>query len=278
MSNTVQDRIGVCSWSLRPDSPDELIAGMQQVGLSRVQLALIPLRDDPAQWSQAPQRLRDAGITIASGMFGTIGEDYSTLESIRRTGGLVPDEHWPNNWAIIQDVARLARQHGIDKVGFHAGFIPHDPQAPTFAKLIDRIRQAADCFAQQGIDLFLETGQETADDLLQFLRTLDRPNVGVNFDPANMILYDKGDPIESLRKLLPHVRQVHLKDAIRTQTPGTWGTEVPLGQGQVDWPAFVETLRQGGFTGGLMIEREAGPNRVQDIRQAVERISRLLTG
>lgn len=278
MTDAVQDRIGVCSWSLRPGSPDELIAGVQQVGLSRVQLALNPLRNEPAQWGQAPQRLRDAGITIASGMFNTIGEDYSTLESIRRTGGLVPDEHWPGNWAIIQDVARLARQLGISQVSFHAGFIPHDPQDPTFAKLVDRIRQTADCFAQQGIDLLFETGQETADDLLQFLRTLDRPNVGVNFDPANMILYDKGDPIESLRKLLPHVKQVHLKDAIRTQTPGTWGTEVPLGEGQVDWPAFVETLKRGGFTGGLMVEREAGSNRVQDIRQAVERISRLLAG
>jgi len=130
-------------------------------------------------------------------------------------------------------------------------------------------------FAQRQIQLGLETGQETADALREFLLALNRDNVGVNFDPANMILYDKGDPISAVRTLGPWIRQVHIKDAQRTHTPGTWGDEVPAGTGQVDWPAFLAALREVSFTGDLCIEREAGVQRVTDIRAARELIERL---
>src|SRR5438270_668152 len=97
-----------------------------------------------------------------------------------------------------------------------------------------------------------------------------RPNLGVTFDPANMILYDKGDPVEALRTLGPWIRQVHIKDARRTKVPGTWGQEVPVGAGEVDWPACFAALDKLKFAGDLVIEREAGSQRVPDIRQARE--------
>jgi len=111
---------------------------------------------------------------------------------------------------------------------------------------------------------------------VQLLQALKRPNVGVNFDPANMLLYDKGDPIGSLRLLGPWIRQVHIKDAVRTRKPGTWGEEVPVGTGQVDWRAFFSTLDQIRFTGNLIIEREAGNQRVVDIRRAKEFVQTVL--
>jgi sugar phosphate isomerase/epimerase len=83
-----------------------------------------------------------------------------------------------------------------------------------------------------------------------------------------MILYNKGDPVEALRTLGPWIRQVHIKDAVKTRTPGTWGEEVPVGEGEVDWPAFFATLRKIGFSGNLVIEREAGARRVADVRAA----------
>jgi sugar phosphate isomerase/epimerase len=99
--------------------------------------------------------------------------------------------------------------------------------------------------------------------------------VGVNFDPANMILYDKGDPIAALRVLGPWLKQCHIKDATRTKTPGTWGNEVVAGTGEVDWPAFFRTLGELGFTGNLCIEREAGSQRVADITAARQLIEKL---
>ena len=92
--------------------------------------------------------------------------------------------------------------------------------------------------------------------------------MGVNFDPANLILYDKGQPLDALRTLAPWLKQCHIKDAKRTRTPGTWGEEVPVGTGEVDWPAFFQQLQQLQFTGFCCIEREAGSQRVADIRTA----------
>lgn len=275
MPSTISERLAVCSWSLQPASPEQLIESLRAIGVSRVQLALDPLRDDPRVWGAVPALFAAQKITVVSGMFGTIGEDYSTLETIRRTGGLVPDATWEQNWKNFSGVVTAARQLGLKLVSFHAGFLPHEESDPSFAKLMGRVRQVAKLFGDAGIDLAFETGQETADTLRLFLQQLDCRNVGVNFDPANILLYDKGDPIEALRTLGPWLRQVHIKDAVRTRVPGTWGEEVVVGTGQVDWRAFFRTLGELGFTGNLCIEREAGNQRVADIRTAREFVSRL---
>jgi sugar phosphate isomerase/epimerase len=271
----LNERLAVCSWSLQPATPQELLARLEATGIRRVQLALDPLRDAPDAWRNAPDLLRQKNVTIVSGMFGCVGEDYSTLESIRLTGGIAPDATWEQNWKNIQVTTALAHKLGLKLVTFHAGFLPHDESDPHHAKLKQRLIQVADAFQAKGIAVGLETGQETAAVLRDFLKKLDRPNLGVNFDPANMILYDKGNPIEALRTLGPWIRQVHIKDAARTTTPGTWGDEVVAGQGEVDWPAFFAMLKEIGFGGDLCIEREAGMQRVEDIRTAREMVEKI---
>jgi len=266
--------LAVCSWSLQPASPQDLVTKLQATGLRRVQLALDPLRDHPGVWGQTPALFAQRGITIVSGMFGCVGEDYSTLDSIRATGGIAPDGTWEANRKNIQATFALVRQLGLKLVTFHAGFLPHEESDPNFVRMLNRLAEVADIFLAGNIVLGLETGQETAPVLAQLLRKLNRRNVGVNFDPANMLLYDKGNPIEALRVLGPWLRQVHIKDAVRTKVPGTWGQEVPVGTGQVDWPAFFITLKQLGYAGDFVIEREAGDQRVADIRTAGEVIAR----
>jgi len=269
------DRLGVCSWSLQPGDPAALIGQLKQIGIDKIQLALDPVREGGA-WADAGAQLADAGITIASGMFGTIGEDYSTLDSIRRTGGIVPDETWDANWANIQQLVPVANDLGVKLISFHAGFLPEEPTDPAYAKLSGRLAKIADLFGDAGIAVAFETGQEDAATLKGFLERLGKPNVGVNFDPANMILYAKGDPVEAVKVLMPHVRQVHIKDATPTGTPGEWGAEVVVGTGAVDWPAFLGALGAGGFAGAMCIEREAGSDRVGDIRTARDFILRTL--
>jgi L-ribulose-5-phosphate 3-epimerase len=275
-SELLLKRLAVCSWSLQPQSAKQLVDRLETIGLRRVQLALDSLHFEPVAWRAAADLFAARKIEIVSGMFGTIGEDYTTLETIKRTGGLVPDEHWEQNWRNIQTVATLAQEFQLNLVTFHAGFLPHEESDPNFQKLKDRVARVADLFATHRIDLGFETGQETAETLATFLTKLNRPNVGVNFDPANMILYDKGDPIEALRVLRPWLKQCHIKDATRTTQPGTWGAEVPAGTGDVNWPAFFATLKELSYTGNLCIEREAGTQRVADIitaRQMVEKIT-----
>jgi sugar phosphate isomerase/epimerase len=273
--STLAERIAVCSWSLQPATPEELAERLEQTGIRRVQIAMDPLlQSEP--WRGAPALLRDKGITIVSGMLGCVGEDYSTLESIKVTGGVTPDATWEQNRRNAQAAASLARALGIKLVTFHAGFVPHEESDPLYRKMLGRLGEVADIFGACGITLGLETGQETAPVLREMLQRLGRKNLAINFDPANMILYDKGEPIEALRLLGSWIHQVHIKDAIRTKVPGTWGEEVPAGTGQVNWAAFFATLEQFKFSGDLVIEREAGTQRVTDIRtarQLIERIS-----
>jgi L-ribulose-5-phosphate 3-epimerase len=275
MAHDIESRLAVCSWSLQPETPEALVAHLREIGIPRVQLALDPLRENPDAWGKTAVLLDAEGIEIVSGMFGTIGEDYSSLDAIRESGGVVPDEHWDANWANIEAVASIAAGHGLKTVTFHAGFLPHEENDPGFAKLLDRITQIADVFDASGIELGFETGQETADTLRLFLEKLDRPSVGVNFDPANMLLYDKGDPIDALETLAPFLKQCHIKDATQTKEAGTWGAEVTVGTGEVDWPAFFATLAKLGYEGDCCIEREAGEQRVADIKTAREFVTQL---
>jgi len=269
------DRLAVCSWSLQPASPDELIAKINSIGIPRVQLALDPIREKPEQWGNTAEKLRAAGIAIVSGMIGFIGEDYSTMETIRATGGVAPDETWAENWENAPRAAEIAARLGISLVTFHAGFLPHDDSDPEYEKMLHRLSLIADVFAAKNIDVAFETGQETAPALNAFLKKLGRKNVGVNFDPANMILYDQGNPIEALRDLAPWLKQVHIKDGTRTKLPGTWGEEVVAGTGDVPWREFFSTLREVNFAGWCCIEREAGNSRVDDIRAARTMVQQL---
>jgi L-ribulose-5-phosphate 3-epimerase len=267
-SSNLGSRIAVCSWSLQPRDPQDLVSKLEATGIKQVQIALDLLRDSPGAWADAPAVLSRNGFSIVSGMFGCVGEDYSTLESIRLTGGVAPDKTWEQNWKNIQATAALSQQLGLKLVTFHAGFLPHNEKDPKFITMLRRLNEVAEIFNRAGIALGFETGQETASDLLQVLSLIKYPNIVVNFDPANMILYDKGNPVEALRALGRYVRQVHIKDARRTKIPGQWGEEVPAGRGEVNWPLFFSVLKELKFDGNLVIEREAGDQRVKDILQA----------
>jgi len=260
--------IGVCSWSLQPGDLAALRVALRATGLRAVQLALDPLRTGVMDPGATAQALRQEGFLVPSGMLAFPGEDYLTLESIRRTGGVVPDADWPQNLASARAAARIAGELAIPLVTFHAGFIPHRAGDRTRQVVLDRIRAIAEPFLERGIRVGLETGQENAITLLDALQTLDVPGVGVNFDPANMILYGMGDPVQALEHLAPHVVQVHLKDALPAIHAGQWGVEVPAGAGAVDWAGFFGVLRARLPGVHVMIERESGTERVEDIRRA----------
>jgi L-ribulose-5-phosphate 3-epimerase len=272
-NNSFVQRLAVCSWSLQPATPQDLAAKLLATGIQRVQLALDPLIDSPSVWSATGSVFGTNGFKIISGMFGFAGEDYSTPKSIRATGGIAPDAYWSRNWERVQASAALAQELGLKLVTFHAGFLP-EPCDPGFPKLRDRLAQVADAFGTRGIALGLETGQESSHGLIHLLQSVGRPNLVVNFDPANMILYDREDPLKALRTLGSWVRQVHIKDATRTSVSGAWGAEVPVGRGEVDWRAFFQTLDDLDYTGDLVIEREAGDQRIADIRTAREAVEK----
>jgi len=165
--------------------------------------------------------------------------------------------------------ADLAARLGLSLVTFHAGFLPEAADDPLRTTMVERLRRIVDLFGERGIRVALETGQETAENLLGVLREIDRDEIGVNFDPANMILYGTGDPIDAVRRLAPRISQVHIKDAVASENPGEWGTEVVAGNGAVDWRRFLGVVSALDPPVDLVIEREAGSDREIDIRTAV---------
>ncbi len=276
-ASTVVDRsrVGVCSWSWR-EPMEGVAAEMKKLDVKGIHLALGPfIAPDRRHGEAEGQKALDfVKAKIASGewvlmstMIGTVGEDYSTLETIRKTGGIVPDEHWKRNQEIVTAGAKLTQELGCRFMSTHAGFLDEsDPVA--FKKYVERVTWMRDECARFGVTLLLESGQETAEDLALFMKEV--PGVGINFDPANMILYAKGEPMKALRTLIPWIGQVHIKDAVVTKVPGTWGEEVVWGEGQVGGKAFLAELARLGYKGNYVIEREGGASRAKDIATALE--------
>jgi L-ribulose-5-phosphate 3-epimerase len=260
--------VGVCSWSLQRDISG-VAEAMKRIGIEHVHLAVRPALQEKGKDFLAEVQ-RQSWI-ISSTMIDFPQEDYSTLESIKATGGIVPDEHWQQNRKLFLGAADVTEKLGVKYLSMHAGFI--DERNSAYAKkFYDRIKCLADAAGEKNIMLLLETGQETAQELRHFLEKLNHPAVGVNFDPANMILYDKGNPVEAVQVLSLWIKHIHIKDAIRTKQPGTWGAEVLWGDGEVDSGSFLNVLKEIGFEGVLAIEREAGNDRFADIKLAAERL------
>ena len=270
--------IGVCSWSLAPSGTAELIRSLEQLKLSHVQLAIAPLLgiEAPARKDQVEQ-LRAAGITITAGMIGFPGEDYSTITRIRQTGGFVPDELCPERREMTAMASAVCRENGIKCLSTHIGFIPPS-SGEKYNVMVQRITDIANAVEKDGVTLLMETGQEQASELLQFLNDVRTRNLGVNFDPANLLLYGAGDPVDAVNTLGRHIRHVHIKDAKRSDQPGVnWGTEVPFGTGEVAIVDLIAALREVEYRGPLVIEREAGTSRIADVQTAIETLRNVLS-
>lgn len=198
------------------------------------------------------------------------GEDYADLPTVQRTVGFIPPSTRAARLTRTLELVDVAAQLGVSTIACHIGFVPQDPLDPDYIDVRETVRRVCDCAALHGQTFALETGQEPAHELLEFIRDVDRPNLMVNFDPANMILYGSGDPHEAVRVLSSKIVSVHAKDG-DWPAPGKLGKERALGKGAVDFPRFIETLRSVGYQGQLCIEREAQDpmERVEDMRAAV---------
>ncbi|HZT82905.1 MAG TPA: sugar phosphate isomerase/epimerase family protein [Gemmataceae bacterium] len=250
--------IGVCSWSLQVKSVPELKRFLDRLGIDVVQLAC----GDPhhASWDEGdamPAAAKAAGFRMTGTMLGFPGEDYTSPATIQKTGGFGDPKLRPERLERFRWALQRTRDLGLSDLMLHAGFLP-EPGSPDRKPFLDTLARVSDLAKSAGVTVAFETGQETADLLRRTLDDLRCPNLKVNFDPANMLLYDKGDPIRAVEILGPDIRSVHVKDANRPTVPGQWGEEVPLGKGQANIKKFVQTLKKVGYRGPLCIEREVG--------------------
>src|SRR5215470_13976253 len=247
--------VGVCSWSLQVKSIPELKRLLDRLGIDVVQIAC----GDPhhASWEEndrLPEVAKAAGFRMTGAMLGFPGEDYTTPQTIQKTGGFGDPATRIERLERFRWALERTRALGLSDLMLHAGFIPQ-LKAADRKPFLDTLAKVSDLAKAQQVTVAFETGQETADLLRRTLDELKCPNLKVNFDPANMLLYDMGDPLRSVEILGQDIRSVHVKDANRPTTPGQWGEEVPLGQGQVNIRAFLQTLHRVGYAGSLCVER-----------------------
>jgi sugar phosphate isomerase/epimerase len=202
-------------------------------------------------------RLGELGIRLTAVFGGFEGESYADIPTVVRTVGVVPPATRAARLVEMKEIADFAKLLDCNVVALHLGFVPHDRNAPLYGEVLAVTRDLCDHCRRKGQALHLETGQEPADALLQFIQDVERDNLFVNFDPANMILYGVGNPIEALEVIGRYVRSVHCKDAKWAARPGEeWGQEVPLGEGDVGFEKYLRMLDRLGYTGPLTIERE----------------------
>jgi sugar phosphate isomerase/epimerase len=202
------------------------------------------------------------------------GEDYADIPTVQRTVGFIPPATRNAREQRTLEVSDFAKLLGADGIACHIGCVPEDREHPDYIGVRDTVRRVSDYAAKNGQTFALETGQEPAAILLEFLKDVDRSNLKINFDPANMILYGSGDPIEALKMVGHLVVSVHAKDGDWPPqgAPGALGTERPLGQGSVGMERFVAALREIGFTGPMNVEREVEnqAERLRDMKMGLE--------
>jgi sugar phosphate isomerase/epimerase len=169
----------------------------------------------------------------------------------------------------------MAKDLGAPLLAMHLGFLP-ERTGEDYRGLVEALRGLADYCFGQGQRIHLETGQEPAKELLDLLSDVGRANVGVNFDPANFILYGADDPLNALELLAGHIGGVHCKDALSSGKARVLGTEVRIGQGCVPWPVLLRKLLGAGYGGPFIIERESGENVLADILASRTYLEQLL--
>lgn len=263
-------RLGVITGLGR--GPDEELRKVREIGLPTCQVSLW----DPASYTDENVRaLREASskhdVEVTSIWTGYPGPAVWNFTEGPSTIGFVPPEYREMRVDALKKGTEFAARCGVASITTHAGFIPENPADPLYAGTVEALAAVARRCKELGIWFCFETGQETPITLLRVFRDIGTDNLGVNLDPANLLMYGKANPVDALDILGPYVRGVHAKDGEYPTDPGKLGVEKPLGEGRVNFPVLIPKLKSFGFTGALTIEREiSGPQQVTDIKRAIE--------
>lgn len=195
------------------------------------------------------------------------------------TLGIVPEQHRAQRIEELKKSADFAVAIGVKNLITHVGFIPENMTDPEYPAVVDAIREIAQYCKDRGLQFWFETGQETPVVLLRTIEHVGTGNLGINLDPANLILYGKANPIDALDVFGQYVTNIHVKDGLYPTDGDHLGKEVPAGQGKVRFPEFIARLKEIGYVGELIIEREiSGDEQARDIRKTVDDLQTWLEG
>lgn len=268
---------------------DEAIEKAAELGVDGIQMYttsgnMAAWKLDPAARQDLRSRITSRGLEISGlcGDFGGHGFEHreDNKEKIRKT----------------ETVVELAADLGAPVVSTHIGVVP-ETKNETYRTLLLALREIASFAGMNGVKIAIETGPEPPLRLRSFIEEVGEEALGVNFDPANLVMVQGSDPVESFTVLREFIFYTHAKDGkmvkrgdVRTiydafaeSAPedfhfDDYFLELPIGEGSVDFPRYLGALHAMKFSGYLTIEREAGNDRVGDITREVAYLRKVIAG
>jgi len=270
-------KIGVLVY-LRDKNVEESIKQVHELGLEYCQLCAWEhslFTDEVAEIiKSACERYN---VTVSTFWCGWSGPAVWNFYEGPATLGIVPREHREYRISELMAGSDFAKKLGVGQMATHVGFIPEQPTDVLYKELIPSLRLIAEHCRNNGQCFMLETGQETPVTLLRTIEELGYDNVGINFDPANLILYGKANPIDALGIVGKYVRDVHAKDGLYPRDGKSLGEERVVGTGAVNYPAFIAKLKEIGYDGTLTVEREiSGEQQIEDIKSTIKYLGELI--
>lgn len=253
------------------EGPVEVFGRVAGLGLSTCQLSCWkPELYGPEAAAAVVEASRQTGVRVSALWAGCSGRYVWDFIEGPTTIGLVPRKLRAHRTRELIRGAEFADRIGTPAIATHVGFIPDDPASPDYRGTVEATRKVAQRCQHLGQTFMFETGQETPVTLLRTIEDVALPNLGVNYDPANLLLYGKANPVDGLDVIGRYVTGVHAKDGEYPTDGRHLGQEKPLGKGRVNFPLLIARLKKLGYRGPLTIEREIrGPQQIVDIKKAV---------
>ncbi len=271
----MDNRIGVIT-SLKPGGNS--LKEVAEFGLKTCQLnCWNPVLYTQERVDSIRQESEETGIKISSLWAGWPGPKVWDFVDGPRTLGIVPSEYRAERIDALKRAGEFAHQIGAPAIVTHLGFIPENATDPLFDEVIEVVRDIALFLKEMGLQFWFETGQETPVTMRRLIACVNTGNLGINLDPANLILYGKANPIDALDVFGDYVYSIHAKDGLYPTDPMKLGHEVKVGLGRVRFPEFFQRLKEIGYPGAFIIEREiSGPQQRADIAETVTYLERLI--
>ncbi len=260
------------------ENADEDFKKVHEMGFSSCQLGCWTMRYfNDAKAEEVRAAMKKYGVEISTFWCGWSGPTAWNFYEGPLTLGIVPAEYRFKRIEELKAGADFAKKLGVKNVATHMGFIPEVPTSEQYCAVVASIRNIAEHLKENGQNLLFETGQETPVTLRRTIEDVGTGNLGINLDPANLILYGKANPIDALDVFGDLVMDIHAKDGCYPTCGNELGEEKPIGAGKVDFPRFIAKLKEIGYNGPLTIEREiTGEQQRHDILVAKNLLESLI--
>ncbi len=249
---------------------DEHVKKTAELGIPTVQLRCWNSEDLTTEIAdRAIDALKKHGVTASAFWCGWDGLSSWNFYDGPLTLGLVPRDYRDARMKMLLKGAEIAHYMGIADVITHAGFLPENCYTTEYHEIVAVLKYIARQLKGRGQYFLFETGQETPVTLLRTIEDVGTGNLGINIDPANLLMYGKANPTDALDVFGKYVRGVHGKDGEYPTDGRHLGIEKPMGQGRVNFPVFIAKLKEVGYNGPITIEREIeGEEQIRDIINA----------